>query len=98
MSDPEEWAIDSNEAVECTLLGPLSSNPLVFHPSYTYPIFGDAETIYGYKGLSVKLHFAKWDMKTHVKVSWTQKIPDTVGTETEDVLETLKEYLPEGTA
>jgi histone acetyltransferase 1 len=96
MSDPTLWAIDSNEALELTLLGPLSSNPLSFHPDYTYPIFGDAETIYGYKGLSINLSFAGWDMRGFLRVSWHQKINPALGIEAEDVRETLKEYLPDG--
>jgi len=96
MSDPTLWAIDSNEALELTLLGPLSSNPLTFHPDYTYPIFGDAETIYGYMGLSINLSFAGWDMRGFLRVSWNQKINPALGIEAEDVRETLKEYLPDG--
>jgi histone acetyltransferase 1 len=94
--NPEDWAIDSNEALELTLLSPLSSNSLTFHPEYTYPIFGEAETIYGYKGLKINLSFASWDMKAFLKVTWNQKIDSAMGIEAEDVVETVKEYLPEG--
>jgi histone acetyltransferase 1 len=96
MADPEDWAIDSNEALQLTLLGPLSSNPLTFHPDFTYPIFGEAETIYGYKGLSINLCLASWDFRGFLKVTWDQKINPSLGIEAEDVTETLKEYLPEG--
>jgi histone acetyltransferase 1 len=96
MAEPEEWAIDSNEALELALLGPLGSNPLVFHPDYTYPIFGDQETIYGYKGLAINIAFAGWDMRGFVKITWQQKIDPNLGVEAEDVLETLKEHLPKG--
>jgi histone acetyltransferase 1 len=97
MAEAEEWAIDSNEAVEISLLGPLSSNPQTFHPDYTYPIFGESETIYGYKDLSIKLHFAGWDMRTFVAVSWKTKIDPNLGVEAEDIGKMLEEYLPEGT-
>jgi hypothetical protein len=96
MADPQDWAIDSNEAVELTLFTSPASNQLTFHPDYTYPIFGDAETIYGYKGLSITLSFAGWDMKGYLNVSWRQKINPALGIDAEDVKETLKEYLPEG--
>ena len=96
MADPQDWSIDSNEAVELALLNPLPSNPLTFHPDYTYPIFGEAETIYGYKDLSINLSFAGWDMKGYFKVSWRQRINPALGIEAEDIKETLKEYLPEG--
>ena len=97
MANPEEWGCDSNEALKLTLLGPLGANPLTFHPDYTYPVFGDAETIYGYKGLIIDLGFAGWDMRGFLKVSWHEKINPSLGIEAEDVAETLKEHLPEGT-
>ena len=97
MANPEEWGCDSNGALKITLLGPLGANPLTFHPDYTYPIFGDAETIYGYKGLVIDLEFAGWDMRGFIKVSWSQKINSSSGIDAEDVAETLREHLPEGT-
>ena len=96
MADPEDWAIDSNEAFQLTLVGPLSSNLLNFHPDFTYPIFGEAETIYGYKGLSINLALASWDFRGYLKVTWDQKINPSLGIEAEDVMETLKEFLPGG--
>ena len=96
MANPEDWAIDSNQALQLTLLGPLSSTPLTFHPDYTYPIFGEAETIYGYKGLSISLALARWDMRGCLKVTWNQKIDPSLGIDAENVVETMKDYLPEG--
>jgi histone acetyltransferase 1 len=96
MADPEDWAVNSNEALQLTLISPLASNSLTFYPDYTYPIFGDAETIYGYKGLTISLALAGWDMRGYLKVSWGEKISPSLGVEAEDVKETLKEYLPEG--
>jgi histone acetyltransferase 1 len=96
MANPEEWAIDSNEALQLTLFGPLASNPLNFHPDFTYPIFGEAETIYGYKGLAINLALTSWDLRGYLKVTWDRKIDASLGTEAEDVVETMKEFLPEG--
>jgi histone acetyltransferase 1 len=96
MADPEDWAIDSNEALELSLLGPPESEPLNFHADFTYPIFGEAETIYGYKGLAIKLSFARWDMRPFLKVTWDQKISPNFGIEAEDVTDAMKEHLPEG--
>lgn len=98
MADPGDWAIDSNEALQLALFSPLASSSLTFHPDYTYPIFGDAETIYGYKGLRITLAFAGWDMRGYLKVTWGEKISPSLGVEVEDVTETLKEYLPDGIA
>ena len=90
---PEDWAIDSNEALQLTLFSPAGENPLTFHPDYTYPIFGDTESIYGYKDLKINLSFAAWDMSIFLKVSWKQKLEVP---EVEDIAGILEEYLPEG--
>lgn len=47
----EEWAVSSNNALALSLAGPESD--LSFSPVFTYPIYGDAETIYGFKDLSI---------------------------------------------
>jgi histone acetyltransferase 1 len=96
MTDPEDWAVDANEALEITLLGPLGTRPRTFHPTFTYPIFGDAETIYGYKGLSLNLSFAAWDFRAFLKVRWDEKIDNPLEIEAEKVEEPLLNYLPEG--
>jgi histone acetyltransferase 1 len=96
MSNPEEWAADSNEAFTIELVGPLDSDPLSFHPEFTYPIFGNEQTIYGYKGLKIELSLAKWDLRGYLKVTWSHKIDSSAEVEIEDVVETLKEYLPSG--
>jgi histone acetyltransferase 1 len=31
-----------------------------FHPAFTYPIFGDKEVIFGYKGLKVRVSTEFW--------------------------------------
>jgi Histone acetyl transferase HAT1 N-terminus len=96
MADPEDWAVDANEALEITLLGPSGSRPRTFHPTFTYPIFGDAETIYGYKGLSLDLSFAAWDFRAYLKVRWDEKIDNALEIEAENVEEPLLNNLPEG--
>jgi len=96
MTSPECWAVDSNEALELTMLGPSASRRLKFHPTFTYPIFGEAETIYGYKGLTIDLSFAAWDLQAYLKVTWKKKIDTDIESEVENIEETLGEYLPEG--
>lgn len=97
MANPEDWAIDSNEALELTMLGPSASRRLAFHPTFTYPIFGEAETIYGYRRLSIDLSLAAWDFRGYLEVRWHEKLDNSLETEVENVEEILREYLPEGT-
>lgn len=52
----EQWATSSNEALRLQLVGaPHLGERATFHPAFTYPIFGEAETIYGYKNLHLDL-------------------------------------------
>jgi histone acetyltransferase 1 len=97
-ANPEEWAVDANDALELSLHSPYDDAQKTFHPSFTYPIFGEAESIYGYKGLKVRLGFASWDMRSWINVSWRQKLTQTIeGVEVDDVADILEEYLPKGT-
>jgi histone acetyltransferase 1 len=89
----EDWAVKSNEALELTLLSPSGENPLTFHPEFTYPIFGNSETIYGYRRLKISLSLAGWDMRGLMKVSWSQKLDSS---EVEDPAAVLAEYLSKG--
>ena len=53
---PEQWTTSSNEALKLFVTNPEAA--LNFQPTFTYPIFGDAETIYGYILIIIHLnHF-----------------------------------------
>lgn len=44
--EPQKVDTNSDEPVKST----------TFNPEFTYPIFGDHETAFGYKGLSIKVN------------------------------------------
>ena len=51
-----EWAVNSNEVLKISLYsGADDKDPDTFGPVFTYPIYGDAETIYGFKDLSINV-------------------------------------------
>lgn len=97
MEPIDEWSVDANEALSLSLHSPSSGKQLfaTFHPKYTYAIFGDSETIFGYRGLNVRLAYAVDDMAPCVDVTWTAQKEPVGGVVAEDVIETLKGYLPE---
>jgi histone acetyltransferase 1 len=64
-----------------------------FHPSFTYPIFGDQEKIYGYEGLSINLKFASGSLRQHLDITFDQKI-DSVDTPAEDIEGKLYQFIP----
>ncbi|KAF8921043.1 histone acetyltransferase type B catalytic subunit [Mucidula mucida] len=87
-----EWAADSNEATKLSLVG-CSGDAVHFHPTFTYPIFGEEEKIYGYKGLSIDMRFACGALTLFMSVTWSKQLASE--STVDDVEGTLKEYLPQ---
>ncbi|KAK7207028.1 acyl-CoA N-acyltransferase [Myxozyma melibiosi] len=72
---PEVWTADSNKALSVSLVNPDGTVlGKEFHPKFTYPIFGDAEAIYGYKDLSIQLKFGATDLAPFLNVSYSEKL------------------------
>ena len=67
-----------------------------FHPQFTYPIFGDEERIFGYKGLIIRLRFAAHDLRPHVHISYDEKFRAVEDTTAVDLIKTLKPWIAEG--
>lgn len=91
---------DANEAVHITIVQPSEENRpktiSTFHPQFTYPIFGDEERIFGYKGLIVRLRFAAHDLRPHVHFSYDDKFKTVDDTAPVDLIGAMKPFLPEG--
>lgn len=52
----EEWAVSSNDVFKILLYSDVDDKePVTFGPVFTYPIYGDAETIYGFKDLVINV-------------------------------------------
>lgn len=51
----QEWAVNSNDALSLSLVGASEEDSIDFVPVFTYPIYGDAETIYGFKDLEINV-------------------------------------------
>ncbi|KAJ5604519.1 hypothetical protein N7510_009673 [Penicillium lagena] len=67
---------DANDAVHITVVQPGETKPKTlstFHPQFTYPIFGDEERIFGYKGLIIRLRFAAHDLRPHIHISYDDR-------------------------
>ncbi|KAL3462968.1 acyl-CoA N-acyltransferase [Aspergillus heterothallicus] len=98
MSADSEWSCDANDAVQITIIQPDPQKPKTlssFHPQFTYPIFGDDERIFGYKGLIIRLRFAAHNLRPHVHVSYDEKFTAVDDAAPLDVVKTLREFLPE---
>lgn len=89
---------DSNEALVVSLVRPSPAGLVTvgsFHPAFTYPIFGEEETIYGYKNLKLGLRYNASDMRPNLQVTYSRKLK-TVGLEVEttDIAAHMEEVLP----
>jgi histone acetyltransferase 1 len=91
----EEWSVSSNDAVTLSLIQPPGGPPAhKFHPEFTYPIFGEAEQIFGYKDLQIDLKFAAHDMRPSLQISYGKKFKTVGDTKATDLNESLREFLP----
>ncbi|ODQ64684.1 acyl-CoA N-acyltransferase [Nadsonia fulvescens var. elongata DSM 6958] len=91
---PEEWTSDANEALRITLVDETSDYQPEFAPRFTYPIFGDAERIYGYKDIQLELQFDATHLLPFVKVSYESKLKSV---DLDDPKDKLLAYLPKDT-
>ncbi|KAH6661296.1 histone acetyl transferase HAT1-like protein [Truncatella angustata] len=97
MSTEEEWTVGANDALTISLVRQGDSGLKKmesFNPKFTYPIFGEHETIFGYKGLKINLQYNASDMRPNASVTSTKKFQTVSEVEAFDVVGTLKEYLP----
>ncbi|PVV05186.1 hypothetical protein BB560_000298 [Smittium megazygosporum] len=50
-----------------------------FHPSFTYPIYGELERIFGYKNLGININYAAGSLKTFLQIKYKRKIDEVNG-------------------
>ncbi|KAI8874711.1 acyl-CoA N-acyltransferase [Backusella circina FSU 941] len=100
--DFAEWSTNITENTEICLVQPQQGDGTpgeVFHnhtfnPEFTYPIFGDHETVFGYKDLALTISFASGSLRAFVQVNHTEQYEDTLDIKKDDILNTLNEFLP----
>ncbi|KAG9243816.1 acyl-CoA N-acyltransferase [Calycina marina] len=97
----EDWSSNSTEALQLSLIAPKFENGIrkvetlyTFEPLMTYSIFGDEESIFGYKGLKIQLRFGATDMRPNLHVFYTKKFKAVGDTEADDLKLKLEELLP----
>lgn len=89
---PEVWTSSLNEALSIFITDTKGSAQS-FKPTFTYPIFGDAESIFGYKDLSILLCFDAVTFRPFLNVKWGAKLDQTEV----DPKTKMLEFLPEST-
>ncbi|EIN08019.1 histone acetyltransferase type B catalytic subunit [Punctularia strigosozonata HHB-11173 SS5] len=92
-----EWTCNSNEALTISLLrAPEEANDQreSFHPTFTYPIYGEDETVYGYKDLAINVQMASGSLATRVSSAYSAKLKSSSST-VDDVEGILAKFLPD---
>ncbi|KAJ2930049.1 hypothetical protein H1R20_g7005, partial [Candolleomyces eurysporus] len=95
-----DWTANSNDALTLSMVRAKEDKEVLaedesyqnFHPAFTYPIYGEDETIYGYKDLAIDLRFASGSLAHYLSVSYAEKLAAST---TDDAQATLSEYIPE---
>ncbi|KAK7689007.1 hypothetical protein QCA50_007698 [Cerrena zonata] len=81
--DAEEWTTYVNESFALSLVRAKADEESLspeeaydgFHPTFTYPIFGDEQKVYGYKGLRIEMKFASASLRQYFKVNYKERLP-----------------------
>lgn len=68
----ELWTTSSNEALKLFIAD--SEGAVSFPPVFTYPIFGDSETIFGYQGLEILLCFNHYTFRPFLNIRYDKKL------------------------
>lgn len=89
---PELWTTSLNDAITIYVTDTKGS-ARSFKPAFTYPIFGEAERIFGYQGLQIYLCFDAITALPFLNVKWSAVMPNVEV----DVKERMMEQLPEST-
>jgi histone acetyltransferase 1 len=95
------WSTGStkaNEALSVSLVTPAADSTRAistFHPKFTYSIFGDEESIFGYQGLKIHLRYNACDMRPGLQISYNKKFKAVGETSATDIKEVLEDFLPQ---
>ncbi|KAI9742556.1 MAG: histone acetyltransferase 1 [Claussenomyces sp. TS43310] len=92
-----DWSANANDAITVSLVTPVdgtSKTIASFNPKFTYSIFGDDESIFGYQGLKIHLKYHACDMRPGIQITYNKKFKAVGDTEPTDVRAILEEYLP----
>ncbi|KAK2810792.1 hypothetical protein FQN50_002615 [Emmonsiellopsis sp. PD_5] len=98
MENQSSWTCNANDAVQISIVQPGADKLekiSTFQPEFTYPIFGEEETIFGYQDLSIRLRFAAHNLRSNAQISYDKKFKTVADVAPVDLLKTLRPWLPE---
>ncbi|KAH9967991.1 histone acetyltransferase type B catalytic subunit [Russula dissimulans] len=95
------WTANSNDALHLSLVRANKDKEVLgdnesyenFHPTFTYPIYGEDENIYGYSDLVIDLRFASGSLVQFLDIRYSAKLPSST---LDDVRGTLEKFITPG--
>ncbi|KAK1133061.1 hypothetical protein K0M31_014424 [Melipona bicolor] len=103
MEDPatarlKNLVVSSNEALEFKLVrsvDDLENDETTFKPEMSHQVFGDSESIFGYRDLRVKLYYSASCLETYLGMTYSEKINKLLyeGVEADEILPKIAEKL-----
>jgi len=95
----EEYKIDSNEALSFKLVTTeeeVLAEETAFKPEMSHQVFGDSETIFGYKNLEVQLYYHAGSLLTYLGMKFEKKVPKELQIPPDPVIPSMVKQIPEG--
>ncbi|KAL3210655.1 hypothetical protein MRX96_036939 [Rhipicephalus microplus] len=97
----EAYVVSANDVVHFKLVmttDDIEDDDIAFQPEMSHQIFGEGESIFGYRDLHVKLYYGSCSLTPYLGMSYTEKIDlkKSDGLKADDVLKTVLEKLPSG--
>lgn len=103
MEDPitarlKNLVVNSNDALEFKLVRnveDLETHDSTFKPEMSHQIFGDSESIFGYRDLRVKLYYSAGCLETYLGMTYSEKVDKMHydGVEADEVLSKIADKL-----
>ncbi|XP_020846623.1 histone acetyltransferase type B catalytic subunit [Phascolarctos cinereus] len=95
-----EYKCNTNEAIQLKLVRfaeDLDNDSTTFNPEYSHQIFGDDETVFGYKGLKIILYYNAGNLSTLFRIEYASKVSENFDcVEADDVESKIREIIPPG--
>ncbi|CAG9539361.1 unnamed protein product [Cercopithifilaria johnstoni] len=92
-----DFLVDGTEAISLTFVSDMSEmfSTARHHPQYVYQYFGENETIFGYKDLSITIHYTDASVYLYPEITYTAKITSlTAEFKADNIVQKLSEHLP----
>ncbi|KAN0115902.1 Acyl-CoA N-acyltransferase [Russula decolorans] len=97
----DNWTANSNDALHLSLVRANKDKEALsesesfenFHPTFTYPIYGGDENIYGYSDLVIDLRFASGSLAQFLDIRYSAQVPSS--STRDDVRGTLEKSIPD---